>query len=36
VDTTLTGWTTSVAVGDIWSVSVATVVACINATVQVW
>ena len=36
VDTTLTGWTTSVAVSDVWSASVATVVGCINATVQVW
>ena len=36
VDTTLTGWTTTVAAGDVFSASVATVTGCISATVQVW
>jgi hypothetical protein len=36
VNTTNTGWTTAVAIGDVWSVSVASVTGCVGATVQVW
>ncbi len=35
-DTTLTGWTTAVAVGDVFSASVASVTGCVSAYVQVW
>lgn len=36
VDTTLTGWTTSVAVGDYFTGNVVTNTTCLSATVQIW